>query len=92
MTTLENSATCFVLVSVVALLAYRWTMIAEQDRITVARQKAVMANYKSPVERTDAQRLDWLTAHPKQAPWTKYGTDPRREIDFAMDQEEEATK
>jgi hypothetical protein len=56
------------------------------------RQQTVMANYRSPKDRTDAERLDWLTAHPTKTPWTKYGTDPRHEIDYTMDREEEVAK
>lgn len=82
-------ASAFFLCLVAVMVAGARDRAREQER-RIERHRRTMARYQSPVERTDAQRLDWLTAHPTLAPWTVDGTDPRHEIDYAMDQEQEA--
>lgn len=52
-----------------------------------AEHQLMMSGYTSPASPTDSDRLDWLDKHRTETPWVKWESDPRKEIDFMMDNE-----
>ena len=70
-----------------------WGVIDTNQRINAKREserkehQTLIAGYKSPVDRTDSDRLDWLDKHRDKTPWVQWESDPRREIDYLIDQE-----
>jgi hypothetical protein len=88
----EEGCVAAIVVVLLLVIAVMYVVNGIMAEAANDRQVKILAKYKSPVDRTDTQRLDWIAAHPKSNPWANRGSDPRKEIDFAMDQEMEGGK